>query len=276
LLKALCFPLRKPSRLLSLALMQSVLLWLLFSVIDLSEDHPFDWGALVVTLLLVLVLFVNVNWMHNYLASSLRCTYSGRMSLPRLAFCHFHVIGFRPAVSSVVLSVYFLLFLAVTQMLPFPLQDYHFAPGGMSLGEALNRLAADVIAVLLVVSITLIYFVGLARFAAEGRSPAFAALKANLRMLLNNKRATLRRVLRQLVIMGIAALVFYFGAEVVYEIWPSGLDDPTEGLHAAITMAVALFVALCVLLYFWYASAHLVAQYAIKIGLAPPQHKRSS
>lgn len=266
LLKAARYPFRSPLRLFSIALTQSIFLWLLPSILELSEQYPFDWGALAVASTGFLILFVNAIWLHNTVTVSLRRLYSGQSSMPSLNRAHFYVHSFRTSVSSLILFVYLVLFVASTQILPLLLRQYEFL---WSERQAIGVLARDALVMVLVAAITLIYVIGLARHATQGRSGFFAALKANVGLLLNNKRTTLTYVLLQLALLCIAAIVHYAGAEIGYEMRPRGLGSNFDDARTLAWDAFSVLISFCGYLYFWFASVHLLAQYAMKVGLAP-------
>ena len=269
LLKALRFPLRKPMRFLSFAILHTFVFWL-FSE-PMIYDERYDGSVPLILLLLLSLMWIVVNaiLLHGALVESIRRITSGQDSLPKLSLSLLKIGGIRPFLTSLVLFVYFIAFAYGMQILPFVLDSYHFAPDGVSFGEALERFALDTIAIVLATLTSLVYFTGLARFALEGRGSIRAAIEANLSLLLKNKLTAIRYVLFQLLMLGFAALVLHVGAEIDYQIRPRELGQYPEDMRIMPWMAFSMLLALCGYLYFWNASVHLLAQFAAEIGLAP-------
>ena len=269
LLEALRFPLGKPARLLSFALVHTIVFLLFVEPMVYDERYPGSVpGVLLVSLFLIWLVF-NAILLHGALVESFRRVTSGRPSLPRMSLSLLRFGGFRAFFAAVILFVYFIAFIVIMKTRPSALYAYVLTAEGLVLGEALYRLAQDVLNLLLAAIVSLMYFIGLARYALHCRLGLLAALKANLQLLLSNKRATIELAALQLVIMGIAALVFYLGDHIGYELKPPGLGYYPEDMRALYWSAVSMLAAMCGYLYFWYASAHLLAQFAMQVGLAP-------
>ena len=265
--RALQFPLRKPLRLVSLALVQSLFLWELLGAIDKGDRFPSNLESIAIITIFFACPIINALWLHGYAVASLRHVFAGQGSLPRLRTAHVLPQGIGPFLSSLITFFYFLIFGAGILGLPSVLRPYLFAPDGIAFGEAINQLTTDAPAVVLFILITLIYFIGIARYAAVGGGRTLAALKTNVCLLLTNRSATIRYLLQTFLLLGIAALVLNVGSHLGHAIAPRGLGVPFDDMRATAWSALAIFVYLCGFMIFWQASLYLLADYAVTAGI---------
>ena len=203
ILEALRFPLRKPSRLLSFAFLHTIVFWIFVDPMVYDERYPGSVSGVLLFSLFLIWILVNAICLHTALVESIRRLSSGQNSLPRLSLTLLKIGGIRPFVSSVILFVYFIVFASGMVILPFMLRSYSSAPDGVTFVEALNRFALGASVLILATMFSLVYVVGIARYAVAGRGSVQDAFKANVSLLLNNKLASCRYVLLQLVIIGL-------------------------------------------------------------------------
>jgi len=268
LLQAMLFALRKPLRLASLALVQSLFLWLLFSGVDYLDWYSNRQWTPLVWLAILFGFVLNPIWLYGYTVATLKTAMAGRRGLPQLSVSHFAPQGIRPTLSSVTLFAYYVYFAALIMGLPYVVELYHFELSLVGLIKAFALLASQGVMVALCALLTLIYFIGVARYAAVGGGGAMGAFKANQLLPSRYTAETFKHLLSQILLLGIAALLIHLGYESIHEIRPRGLGYASEDWRAMAWSALGIFLYLYGYLMFWNASLHLLAQYARATGIS--------
>ena len=185
---------------------------------------------------------------------------AGRNSLaPQLA-SHFKPRGIGPAIASLVLIVYFVLFLALAGM-PANVEWMVSSLGEMTPDEALSLITSRALVIGLGTLVSLIFFLCMARYAAEGVGLHIDTRAAGLFHPRKNLAATLRYLIRQFFLLGIAAVGFAVGLELIYANMPSGSGALFNDPFMTTWWVFAIFAGSAVVLYFWHASLYLLADY---------------
>ncbi len=268
LLNALRFPLRRPLRLASLALAQSLFLWLIIAAFDAAYRPYARSGNLEYIVILFLVFgsaLFHTFWLRSSSVASLQRVIAGQNSLAPLNLSHFRPGGIGPAITSLVLMVYFVLFLALAAA-PTQAPGIVSSLGFMSPDEALSLIASHVLVIGLGALVTLIFFVSLALYAAADAGLTIDARSARLFDPRGNLTATIRYLLRQFLLLGITAIAFNLGWQLVHAITPSGLGLTFVDPLATSWWVFAVFASCSVLQYFWHASLYLLADYVSETG----------
>lgn len=263
LLNALRFPLRRPLRLASLALVQSLFLWLIIAAIDAGDGYPNDVEAIVILTLFFGSSLLNTFWLRSSSVASLQRVIAGQNSLAPLNLSHFRPGGIGPAITSLVLMVYFVLFLALAAA-PTQALGIISSLGFKSPDETLSLIASHVLVIGLGALVSLMFFVSLARYAA-----AIAGMvidTAGLFRPFEKLAATSRYLARQFLMLGIAAIAFNLGWQLVHVITPSGLGPTFVDPLATSWWVFAVFAGCAIVQYFWQASLYLLAEYVSETG----------
>ena len=255
-----------------MALVQSLFLWLLFSSVDYLDWRSNGQWTSLVWLAILFGFVLNPIWLYGYTVATLRTAIASRRSLPPLSVSHLVPKGIRPTLSSVILFAYFVYFAALIMGLPYVVRLYQVEFNLVALVKTFALLASQGAIVALCALLTLIYFVGVARYAAVGGGQAIAAFKANQLLPSRYTAETAKYLLLQILLLGAAALLINLGTEAVHEIRPRGLGYASEDWRAMAWSALGTFLFLCGYLTFWNASLHLLAQYAAAIGIRPDDH----
>jgi len=271
--QALCFPLRNPLRLASLALVQSLFLWLLFAGIDYFEWHLNGKWAVPIVLIVLAGMFLNPIWLFGHAVATLHRVITGRQSLTPLSVSHMAPKGIRPVLSSLILFAYYVYFAALIMGMPYVVHLYRVELSLIGLVKIVCVLASYGVVVAVLALLTQLYFIGVARYAVEGGGGAIAAFKANQLLPSRFPAETARHLILQLLLLGAAGLVMHLGTEAVHEMRPRGLGYPLEDWRATAWTAVGIFLFLCGYMTFWNASLHLLAQYAAAIGIRHDGHE---
>ena len=262
LLQALCFPLRRPLRLAALALAQSLFLWLMIAAFDAAYGNPGNLETIVILVLFFGSALCNAFWLHGATVASLKRVIRKQNSLAPLRLSHFRPRGIGPAITSLVLIVFFVLFLCLAFQ---PAQVLNFL-GVMTPDEALSLVASHVLVIGPGTLVTLIFFVSLARYAAEGAGLHIDRRSAGLFRPFENLTATLGYVVRQFLMIGITAIAFNRGLELLFASIPTDLGTALVDPPATVWWVTVIFAGCAVVHFFWHASLYLLADYVLETG----------
>ena len=262
---ALCFPLRRPLRLMALALAQSLFLWLMITAITPEDKYLSDFEGVVNLFLFFGSLLCNAFWLHGSSVASLQRAISGHKSLAPLRVSHFKPRGIGPAITSLVLIVYFALFLALVAV-PECASNIVWQLRVMTPVEARGFVASHLLVIGVGTLVSLMFFVSLARHAAAGAGLHIDGREADLFHPRKNLATTLRYLFQQYLMLGIAAIGMYLGMEKLGAITPRGLGDPLVDPRATNWWVFAILVSCAVVHYFWHASLFLLADYVRETG----------
>lgn len=263
ILSALLFPLRRPLRLAGLALAQSLFLWLFITAADVAGRWPNDLESIAILALFFGAPLCNAFWLYGSSVASLQRVIAGHDSLAAQRASYFKPRGIGPAIASVVLFVYFVLFLALAAV-PEHVTDIVWRLRVMTPVETQSLVASHVLFIGLGTLFSLIFFVSLACYAAEGVGSHIGGSAPELFHPRKNLAATLRYLIRQFFMLGLAAVGFRFGLELFYENMPSGGGALFEDPFATAWWVIAVFAGCAVVHYFWHASLHLLAGYVVE------------
>ena len=262
ILSALLFPLRRPLRLAALALAQSLFLWLLITAVDVSGRWPNDLESIAILALFFGAPLCNAFWLFGSSVASLQRVIAGKNSLAALRTAHFKPRGIGPAIASVVLIAYLVLFLALAAV-PARALEIVSQLGMLTSDEALRLIASHALVLGLGTLVTLLFFVSLASYAAVSAGLYVDAGAADQFHPRKNLAASLRYLIRQFVLLGMAAVGFNIGLELIYANMPSGTGALFEDPFLTTWWVIAIFAGSAVVHYFWHASLHLLASYVV-------------
>lgn len=265
LMNALRFPLRRPLRLVALALAQSLFLWLIIAVVNPAGKYPSDIEAIVIRVLFFGSALVHAFWLRSASVASLKRVILGHNSLAPLSLSDIRPGGLGPAITSLALMVYFVLFLALAAV-PAQVQGIVSSLGYMSPNETLSLVVSHALVIGLGTLVSLIFFVSLACHAAADVGWPIDGIAANLFHPRGNLALTIRYLLRQFLLLGIAAIAFNLGMEFMYAITPSDLGIVLVDPIATSWWVFVAFLCCAVLQYFWHASLYLLADYVLETG----------
>ena len=136
--------------------------------------------------------------------------------------------------------------------------------------EAVHLLARFAIIFVALTLLTMIYVVGLARYATEGEGRKAANRIADELGLSKNRRRSCQYLLLQLLLLSGAVYLLELGVLHAESIRPLLQSLALEGGMAWQTFCMFAFA--CGFVLVWNASLHLLAQYARAIGIRPDDH----
>ena len=268
ILSALCFPLRRPLRLAALAMAQSLFLWLMIAAADAAyrpNARPGDFESIVILGLFFGSLFCCVFWLHGSSVASLQRAIVGHKSLAPLRAYHFKPRGIGSAITSLVLIVYFALFLALVAV-PEYASNIIWQLRVMTPVEARGFVASHVLVIGVGTLVSLVFFVSVACHAAAGAGLHIDGREADLFHPRKNLATTLRYLFQQYLMLAIAAIGMHLGMEQLAAITPRGLGDPLVDPRATNWWVFVIFAGCAVVHYFWHASLFLLADYVLETG----------
>ena len=266
ILRALLFPLRRPLRLAALGLAQSLFLWLVIAAFEAAyrdDANPGNLESIAILGLFFGSLLCNAFWLHGSSVASLQRAIAGQKSLAVQRASHFKPRGIGPAIASLVHFVYFVLFLALVAV-PAQVPEMLWRLSVMTPVELCGVVASPILVFVPGTLLALMFFVSMARYAAEGIGWRIDVRAAGLFHPRKNLASTLRYVMRQYFLLGLAALGFALGLQLVAEIMPQDLSAPLDGARATTWWVIAFFAGSAVVHYFWHASLHLLADYVVE------------
>ena len=114
--------------------------------------------------------------------------------------------------------------------------------------------------------VTLFFFVSLAHYAAVSARLNVNRHSPSLFHPRKNLAATLQYLVRQFFLLGMAAVGFNIGLELIYANMPSGMGTLFDDAFATTWWVIAIFAGSAVVHYFWHASLHLLAGYVVETG----------
>ncbi len=156
-------------------------------------------------------------------------------------------------------------FVLVIQGLRFDMWAHIVAIDATDVVEAVHLLVRFAIICVALTLLTVIYIVGLARYATEGDERKAAQLIAEKLLLLKKSRSSVQYLLLQLLLLSGAVYLLELGITLAISIRPPSLGYVTDAGMAWRTFGMFVFASGFVLV--WNASLHLLAQYARAIGI---------
>ncbi len=222
------------------------------------EMPPFTWSAWFGLLGLLIVAVVSGFWFSGYSMEAVRSVMSGIDTLPDVKFSRNMKDGFYLFISSV---AYWILLAAVLLVL-FAFLGLTGSADGLNLIVALASLIVGVVAVAL---LGWAYFIGMARFAAEGDHKASWQVFRNIRLAREHWRG------------GFTLLLYMIALTLIYGVVRSLVDSALGGFiggfgMVSITLSIIVYYIFNLMQHF--STQHLVAQYAIQIGLADEDYNQ--
>lgn len=265
LLQALLFPLRNPIRY-AFVVGIHCLAWSM--VVGGLEYLVLSAGSLDATSVLVQCIAAPIMyaiWLQRRAIATLRRVIAGRRSLPPLKISDFLPLRLRTVFSTLFIFSFVAIFVLVIQGLRFDMWAHIVAFDATYAFEAVHLLARFAIICVALTLLTVIYIVGLARYATEGDGRQAGQLIADKLLLFNESRIGLQYLLLQLLLLSGAVYLLELGIALAISIRLPGLGYATDAGMAWRTFSMFVFASGFVLV--WNASLHLLAQYARAIGI---------
>ena len=216
-----------------------------------NELQSFSASAWFGLLGLLIVAVISGFWLSGYSMEAVRSVMNGIETLPDIKFGRNVKDGFYLFISSVAYWFFFVLLLVVV-----------FAFLGLTgSADGLNpivALASFIVGIAAVALLGWAYFIGMARFAAEGDYKASWQIFRNIRLARENWRG------------GFTLLLYMIALTLVYGVVRSLVDTALGGFiggfgMASITLSIIVYYIFNLMQHF--STQHLVAQYAIQIGV---------
>lgn len=265
LLQALAFPLRNPLRFVLLAGVHFLTWSILRAGLDYSNRYPERLESTTAVILIVVLPILYSIWLHRRAIASLRRLFSGGRTLPPLSISDFLPLRIRSVFSTPCMFLFVAIYMLVIQALRIDLWAHVTAIDAAEVFEAIHLLVRFAVIFVALTSLTVIFIVGLARYATEGASRQAAHLIADEFGLPNNRRKSSQYLLIQLLMLGGAMYLLELGVLLGDAVGPQIQSLAQEGGMAWQTFC--MFAIACGFVLFWNASLHLLAQYARAIGI---------
>ena len=197
-----------------------------------------------------LVIFAAVAgfWISGYSVEVIRSVMAGRDGLPAIEFGRDIRAGFTLFLSAVLYGLLFIVFFAVIGLLVNLL-------GGIA---SLLVFVAVIAAIPLMFLLGWGYYIGMARYAAEGDGSAVFQIVENVKMARDNLGASVSLVIFQIVLN----IIYNIGSRVF-----GGVLDGIAGSGVMATLAISAIVFFALNLFQHFSGQHLIAQYAMRIGI---------
>ncbi len=270
LLRALRFPLRNPLRFVLLAGVHFVTWSILRAGLDYSNKYPERLESTTVVILTVVLPILYSVWLHRRAIASLRRLFSGGSTLPPLSISDFVPVRIRSVFSTPCMFLFVAIYMLVIQALRIDLWAHVKAIDAAEVFEAIHLLVRFAVIFVALTSLTVIYIVGLARYATEGEGRKAAHRIAGEFGLPKNRCRSSQYVLLQLLMLGGAVYLLELGVLLGDAVGPLIRSLALEGGMAWQTFCMFAFA--CGFVLFWNASLHLLAQYARAIGIRSDDH----
>lgn len=267
LLQALAFPLRNPLRFVLLAVVHCLTWSILLAGLDYLNRYPGRPERTTVVILIVVLPILYSIWLHRRAIASLRRLFSDGRTLPPMSISDFVPLRIRSVFSTPFMFFYVAIYMLVIQALRYDLRAHLAAIDAVSAFEAVHLLARFGVTFVALTLLTVIYIVGLARYATDGEGRKAAHLIAYELGLPKNRRRSCQYLLLQLLMLGAAVYLLELGILLADAVRPPIQSFAKEGGMAWQTLCMFAFA--CGLVLFWNASLHLLAQYAAAIGIHP-------
>ena len=187
-------------------------------------------------------------WISGYSVDVIRSVMAGQDALPAVEFGKNVRAGFTLFLSAVLYGLLFILFLAVVGLLVNLL-------GGIA---SLLAFTAVIAAIPLMFLMGWGYYIGMARYAAEGDGSAVFQIMENMKTARNNLGPSVSLVLFQIILN----VIYNIGARVF-----DGILDGITGSDVMTALAVSAIVFFALNLFQHFSGQHLIAQYAMRIGI---------
>ena len=187
-------------------------------------------------------------WISGYSVDVIRSVMAGQDALPAVEFGKNVRAGFTLFLSAVLYGLLFILFLAVVGLLVNLL-------GGIA---PLLAFIAVIAAIPLMFLMGWGYYIGMARYAAEGDGSVVFQIMENMKTARNNLGPSVSLVLFQIILN----VIYNIGARVF-----DGILDGITGSDVMTALAVSAIVFFALNLFQHFSGQHLIAQYAMRIGI---------
>ena len=187
-------------------------------------------------------------WISGYSVDVIRSVMAGQDALPAVEFGKNVRAGFTLFLSAVLYGLLFILFLAVVGLLVNLL-------GGIA---SLLAFTAVIAAIPLMFLMGWGYYIGMARYAAEGDGGVVFQIMENMKTARSNLGPSVSLVLFQIILN----VIYNIGARVF-----DGILDGITGSDVMTALAVSAIVFFALNLFQHFSGQHLIAQYAMRIGI---------
>ena len=214
----------------------------------IGEPQALGAAPLIGVVGLIVVAVVSGFWLSGYSVEVIRSIWNEVEFLPDIDFGRNVKDGFYLFLSSVAYWV-LLIVLFVAEMIVFQATS--------SLG-AINALVAIIAVPVTVIAIAFMgwaYFVGMARFAAEGDHRAVYQIRRNIRLARANWTS------------GAGLLIYMVVLSIIYGVFRGIVDGIFGGVAGmlGITLSIVIYYVFNLMQHF--STQHLIAQYAVQIGI---------
>ena len=265
LLQALLFPLRNPAVFLLVVLVHCIAWSMVVAGLNYSARSAGSLEATTVFVQCIAVPILYSIWLQRRAIASLRRLFAGGHSLPRLKISDFLPLRLRTLFSTLFMFSYLAICILVMQRLRADLWADLIAIDAFGVVEAVHMLARFAVILVALTLLTVLYIVGLSRYATEGEGRNAANRIADELGLLKNRRRSCHYLLVQLILLSGAAYLLELGIRLADATRPPIQSFAVEGGMAWQTFGMFAFA--CGLVLVWNASLHLLAQYARSIGI---------
>ncbi len=187
-------------------------------------------------------------WISGYSVDVIRSVMAGQDALPAVEFGKNVRAGFTLFLSAVLYGLLFILFLAVVGLLVNLL-------GGIA---SLLAFIAVIAAIPLMFLMGWGYYIGMARYAAEGDGGVVFQIMENMKTARGNLGPSVSLVLFQIILN----VIYNIGARLF-----DGILDGITGSDVMTALAVSAIVFFALNLFQHFSGQHLIAQYAMRIGI---------
>jgi len=262
---ALKYPFNSTAKVISIVLVMTIAfaacLALVVSAYDWSSYIYFDADAVpdhaalgAIALLgllgLLVVAVVEGFWISGYSVDVIRSVMAGREALPMVEFGRNVGAGFYLFLSALLYGLLFILYAVVALLLASVF-------GESVLGGLLGFLAV-IAAIPLLFVMGWGYYIGMARYAAEGNRGAVFQVQANMRMARANLGPSVSLVGYQILL----GIIYHIVSRVA-----EGVFGGIAGADVLLALTISLIVFFMLNLFQHFSGQHLIAQYAMRIGI---------
>ena len=200
---------------------------------------------------LIVVAVVSGFWISGYSVEVIRLIWQGVEYMPDIEFSRNLKDGFYLFLSSVAYWILFIGLLAVEAIVLT-------ATGSLGAINALLAIVAVPVTIVAIAVMGWAYFVGMARFAAEGDHRAVYQIRRNMGIARDNWTK------------GAGLLLYLIALSIIYGIFRAIVDGIFGGVLGAtamlgITLSIVIYYVFNLMQHF--STQHLIAQYAVQIGI---------
>ncbi len=217
-----------------------------------SAEHEAMGGTALLGLLgLFVVAVVEGFWISGYSVDVIRSVMAGREALPAVEFGKNVGAGFYLFLSALLYGLLFILYAIVAVLLVSV-----FGESGLA---SLFAIAAGVAAIPLLFIMGWGYYIGMARYAAEGNRSAVFQIQANMRTARANLSPSISLVGYQILL----GIIYHIVSRVA-----EGVFGGIAGPDVLLTLTISTIVFFMLNLFQHFSGQHLIAQYALRIGIS--------